>query len=223
MNKTKITFFVFVLASILDIAGIIFSIPILIYIFKPLIIFSLLFLYVFSLPKRLKWYVMALELSFFGDVLLLFTGNLFFIAGLVSFLLAHVLFIKIVISRIKTVNFLKLIISIIPFLVTFILLIFTLKNSLHKMLLPVIIYGVTISTFGIVSLLAYLNKKSKKAMLMLLGAIFFMISDSVLAINKFYFEALAFNVIIMFTYILAQYLIYRSMILNFEKVILVKN
>lgn len=212
MNKTKVTFFVFVLASILDIVGIIFSIPILIYIFKPLIIFSLLFLYVFSLPKRLKWYVMALELSFFGDVLLLFTGNLFFIAGLVSFLLAHVLFIKIVISRIKTVNFFKLIISIIPFLVTFILLIFTLKNSLHKMLLPVIIYGVTISIFGTVSLIDFLNKKSKKAMLMLFGAILFMISDSLLAINKFYNPAHILEVIVMATYVIAQYLIFKSMI-----------
>ncbi|MCF6180964.1 lysoplasmalogenase [Lutibacter sp.] len=212
MNKIKVTFFVFVLASILDIVGIIFSIPILIYIFKPLIIFSLLFLYVFSLPKRLKWYVMALELSFFGDVLLLFTGNLFFIAGLVSFLLAHILFIKIVISRIKTVNFLKLAISVIPFLVTFILLIFTLKDSLHEMLLPVIIYGVIISTFGTVSLLAYLNKKSKKSMLMLFGAIFFMISDSLLAINKFYNPAHILEVIVMATYVIAQYLIFKSMI-----------
>ena len=84
VNKIKIAFFVFVLASILDIVGIIFSIPLLIYIFKPLIIFSLLFLYVFSLPKRIKWYVIALELSFFGDVLLLFSGELFFMGGLVG-------------------------------------------------------------------------------------------------------------------------------------------
>ncbi|MFK5958565.1 MAG: lysoplasmalogenase [Lutibacter sp.] len=212
MNKTKVTFFVFVLASILDIIGIIFSMPILIYIFKPLIIFSLLFLYVFSLPKRLKWYVMALELSFFGDILLLFSGKLFFIAGLVSFLLAHILFIKIVISRIKEFNFLKLTISIIPFLVVFILLIFTLKNSLHEMLLPVIIYGVIISTFGTVSLIDFLNKKSKKAMLMLFGAIFFMISDSLLAINKFYNPAHILEVIVMATYVIAQYLIFKSMI-----------
>jgi uncharacterized membrane protein YhhN len=214
MNKTKITFFVFVLASILDIVGIIFSVPMLVYIFKPLIIFSLLFLYVFSLPKRLKWYVMALELCFFGDVLLLFTGELFFIAGLVSFLLAHILFIKIVISRIKKVNLSKVILSAIPFLVVFGFLIFTLKNSLHEMLLPVIIYGLTISTFGTVSLIDFLNKKSKMAMLMLLGAIFFMISDSLLAINKFYNPAHILEIIVMATYVTAQYLIFKSMVIT---------
>jgi len=217
MNKIKITLFVFVLASILDIIGIIFSIQILVYIFKPLIILSLLFLYVFSLPKRLKWYVMALELCFFGDVFLMFSGELFFIAGLVSFLIAHVLFIKIVISRIKEVNFLKIIFSTLPFLSVFSLLIFTLKDSLHEMLWPVIIYGLTIATFGIVSLISYLETKSNKSIWMLIGAIVFMVSDSLLAINKFQNPAHSLEVIVMATYVLAQYFIYRSMISETEK------
>lgn len=201
----------------LDIVGIIFSLPLLIYIFKPLIIFSLLFLYVFSLPKRIKWYVIALELSFFGDVLLLFSGELFFMGGLVSFLMAHFLFIKIVISRIKEFNFLKALFSAIPFLAVFGLLIFTLKDSLNEMLWPVIIYGLTIATFGAVSLLDFLNTKSKKSILMLFGAVIFMISDSLLAIDKFYHSIEIFGVLIMGTYIIAQYFIYRSMILDSEK------
>ena len=217
VNKIKIAFFVFVLAATLDIIGIIFSIPMLVYIFKPLIIFSLLFLYVFSLPKRIKWYVIALEFSFFGDVLLLFSGELFFMGGLVSFLMAHLLFIKIVISRVKKVNFLKALFSAIPFLAVFGLLIFTLKDSLHEMLWPVIIYGLTIATFGAVSLFDFLNTKSKKSFLMLLGAIVFMISDSLLAINKFYNPAHILEVFVMVTYVLAQYLIFRSMILDTEK------
>jgi len=217
MSKTKVAFFVFVLASMLDIVGIIFSIQLLVYIFKPLIIFSLLFLYVFSLPKRNKWYVIALELSFIGDVLLMFTGKLFFISGLVSFLLAHILFIKIVLSRIKKVNFSKLIISVTPFLGAFILLIFTLKDDLHEMLWPVIIYGLTISTFGVISLLDYMNTKSKESMFMFFGAITFMISDSILAINKFYNPAHILEVIVMTTYVFAQFFIFKSMILSFKE------
>lgn len=165
---------------------------------------------------------MALELCFFGDVFLMFSGELFFIAGLVSFLIAHVLFIKIVISRIKEVNFLKMISSAIAFLAVFGLLIFTLKDSLHEMLWPVIIYGLTIATFGTVSLIDFLNTKSKRSMLMLLGAIIFMISDSLLAINKFYNATHIFEVGIMATYVLAQYIIFRSMILETEKKQLLK-
>ena len=52
---------------------------------------------------------------------------------------------------------------------------------------------------------------------MLSGAIVFMISDSLLAINKFYNPAHIFDAAVMITYVLAQYLIYRSMILEIEK------
>jgi len=214
MNKIKATFFIFVLASILDIIGIIFSISILVYIFKPLIIFSLLFLYVFSLEKRLKWYVMALELCFFGDVFLLFTGNTYFIAGLISFLLAHLLFIKIVVNRIKKTSILKVIIASIPFLILFLVLIYFLKSSLNELLIPVIIYGLTISTFGAVSLLDYLQTKTIKSIWMLAGAVVFILSDSLLAINKFHSSNEIFDVLIMITYIIAQYLIFKSMIIS---------
>ncbi|MBT8317128.1 MAG: lysoplasmalogenase [Lutibacter sp.] len=216
MDKIKVTFFVFVLVSILDIIGIILEIPFLRYIFKPLIILSLLFLYTFSVQKRLKWYLFALGFSFLGDVLLMFEGELFFITGLVSFLIAHFLFIKIVLSRIQKYSVLKIIFSIIPFFIVFSLLIFTLKNSLDEMLIPVIIYGLTISTLGVVSLIDFMNNKSRKSLLMFLGAIVFMLSDSVLAIDKFYFEEHFNKIVIMFTYVLAQYLIFRSMIFGNE-------
>lgn len=214
MNKIKLTFLLFLLASIMDIIGVILKIPMLVYFFKPLIIIALLFLYVFSLPKRLKWYVIALEFSFFGDVLLMFSGKLFFMAGLLSFLMAHILFIKIVINQIQKTSILKVIIASIPFLMLFLGLMFVLRNSLNELLIPVIIYGLTISTFGIVSLINYLQKKSLKSFLMLVGAVVFISSDSLLAISKFYNSNEVFEVLIMITYIVAQYLIFRSMILN---------
>ena len=213
MDKIKVTLLVFVLVSILDIVGIIFKIPLMVYIFKPLIIFTLLFLYVFSLPKRLKWYVIALELSFFGDVLLMFNGELFFIAGLISFLLAHVLFIKIVIDRIEKIDLKTALISSIPFIIVAGLLVNTLKNSLNEMLIPVLIYGLVISAFGTVALIDYLKTKSKSALLMLVGAVIFIISDAILAINKFHPPAHSLEIGVMVTYILAQYSIFRSMIL----------
>jgi len=210
----KVAFFVFVLVSLFDIVGILFKVPDLIFIFKPFILLSLLFLYSSSVLVRNKWYVIALIFSFFGDVFLLYSGQSLFIMGLVSFLLAHFIFISIVLKRIQKTSFLKIISSVIPFLVVFILLIFGLKESLNEMLLPVIIYGLTISTFGIVSLVDFQNRKSQKSLFMLLGAMVFMISDSVLAINKFYNASHEFEIIIMFTYIIAQYLIFRSMVLE---------
>ena len=104
--------------------------------------------------------------------------------------------------------------SVIPFLTALSLLIFILKDSLHEMFWPVLIYGLTISTFGSVSLINHLETKSKKSLFMLIGAVIFMVSDSVLAINKFYEASHLFEIIVMSTYILAQYLIFRSMVLT---------
>lgn len=211
MNKIKVSFFVFALVSILDIIGILFRVPILIQIFKPFILLSLLVLYLVSVSTRNKLYIMALVFSFCGDILLMFEGELYFMIGLVSFLIAHILFIKIVIKRIQNTLLSKVIFSIIPFLIVFSLLIFNLKDSLHEMLWPVIIYGLTITTFGTASLIDYLNTKSTKSLLMLVGALIFMVSDSVLAIDKFNNSSHIYEVIVMITYVLAQYFIYRSM------------
>ncbi len=216
MNKIKVAFLVFVLVATLDIIGIIFKIQTLIYIFKPLILLSLLVLYVVSVSKINKWYILALIFSFFGDVFLIFIGEFYFIIGLVSFLIAHLIFIKIVINSIKDTSLFKIIFSIIPFLIVFSLLLFVLKDSLEEMLIPVIVYGLTISTFGAVSLINYLGYKSTKTLLMLVGSIVFIVSDSVLAINKFYYEAVIFNVVIMITYVLAQYFIYKSMVVHLK-------
>ena len=211
MDKIKVTLLVFVLVSILDITGIIFEIPILVFIFKPLILLSLLVLYVISVSKRNKWYVLALLFSFLGDVFLILKGEeLYFILGLISFLLAHILFIKIVFSWLYKSSTYKKIGASIPFLITFFGLIYLLKDSLNELLIPVIVYGFTISLFGVISLLNYLNTKTTKALFMFLGALVFIISDSILAINKFYEPAHIFEVIVMITYVLAQYFIYKS-------------
>lgn len=179
---------------------------------------ALLFLYTSSVSDTNKWYSTALIFSFFGDVFLMYSGQLPFKIGLISFFVAHILFIRIVMHRIKKVSFLSVLTAIIPFAVFLLLLIYTIKDSLGELLALVMIYGFTISIFGVVSLINYLETKSTKSIWMLIGAIVFMISDALLAINKFYLPKEFFDIFIMGTYIIAQYLIYRSMVLDSEVV-----
>ena len=175
---------------------------------------SLIALYTFSVSNRNKWYLLALIFSFLGDVFLLFEGKLFFMIGLVPFLIAHILFIKIILGWLTKSSLYNVVGAFIPFLITFSGLIYVLKDSLNELLIPVIIYGITISMFGVVSLLNLLNTKTTKALWMFFGALVFITSDSILAINKFYFSKEIFEILEMVTYIVAQYLIYRSMILK---------
>jgi uncharacterized membrane protein YhhN len=212
MGKSKIVLLVFMVVSLLDITGILFKIPILIQLFKPFILLSLMALYVVSVSERNKTYILALLFSFMGDFFLIFEGELYFIVGLVSFLIAHLFFIKIVFGRLQKSTISKILVSIFPFLTLFLFLIFFLKDTLNELLIPVIIYGFTISIFGVVAMLDYVNTKTTQSFLMFVGALIFISSDSILAINKFYNTTQIFGVLIMITYIVAQYLIYRSMV-----------
>lgn len=215
MNKRKIAFLIFILVSVVDIIGITFKIQSLILAFKPLILLSLIYLYIVTVKRRNKWYILALFFCLLGDVLLLYKGEkIYFITGLISFLTAHILFIKIVLGRIKKVSLKKVINTFIPFFIIVGLLFLVIRNSLGEMQFPVLFYGLIISLFVTVSLIANEQRRSRKSINMLAGAIVFMISDSILAINKFYYSAAIFEILVMSTYILAQYLIYRSMILR---------
>ncbi|WP_242178782.1 lysoplasmalogenase [Polaribacter marinus] len=180
---------------------------------KPFLMISLVLVYLGATKKANFWYVSAVFFSFWGDVFLLFKEQ-FFIHGLASFLFAHVLYIKISAEFLKKINLQKAAFISVPFVIFLVGLIFLIKDSLGEMLFPVIIYGITISSFGAVTLLNYLQKKTTENLWLFLGAIIFMASDNLIAINKFYEPKEFYGITIMLTYIIAQYLICKAMIVK---------
>ncbi len=211
MKTTKITKglrLLFFTVSSLNIVCIILNNSILEMIFKPMITLSLIALYYFTVNKKNKWYVVALFFSFLGDVLLMDKNNLF-LYGISAFLITQLLYIKIIISTLKESSFVQKIMAFIPFIIFFFLLLMLLKDNLNQFLIPVIIYGMTISFFGGISLLNYLTTKTKITQLLLLGAILFISSDSMIALHKFNEPKSFYPTTIMIAYILAQYLIYN--------------
>jgi uncharacterized membrane protein YhhN len=98
--------------------------------------------------------------SFWDDVLLLFKDQ-FFLFVLASFLLVHILYIQIVAEFIKKISLQKVFAVCLPFVVFLFSFLYLLKDNLGKMTIPVIIYGVVISSLGAISLLNYIQEKSK--------------------------------------------------------------
>ncbi len=181
------------------------------YIAKPAIVFSLIFLFIktsselTSVIRNLT--IAALLFSVLGDILLMFVDRSphFFTIGLVAFLLAHIMYI---LTFLKHRGKRK---SIIGFVILLLIyasgLFYLLKDGLGEMLIPVVVYMIII--LGMATS-AYLRKNMVNSVsynLVFIGAIFFMISDSILALNKFYQPLPLSNVSIMVTYALAQYLI----------------
>jgi len=217
MKKVTIFKNIFFLISIIHIISIIVNNEGVRVFTKPLMLFLLVLFYISSVEVVNKAFLIALSFSLLGDVFLISNSEMNFMFGLASFLTAHILYIIVVFKQLKESVLRDKIKAATPFVFVLFGLIYLLINNLGEMLIPVIVYGLVISIFGTVSLLNYLIEKSKKSLLLFIGSLFFILSDSILAINKFHEPKLFYPVLIMTTYIVAQYLICRFMIVKKEE------
>lgn len=158
--------------------------------------------------------VVALLFSLGGDVLLLFTNhnNNFFIFGLISFLIAHIAYIVLFSKqRNQKLAVWKPFTTILIYAIGFFLL---LKNSLADMLLPVAVYMLVITLMAVFAFTRKGNVLKSSFIWVFSGALFFMLSDSLIALNKFYTQIPNSAIWIMSTYALAQFLIVMGVLKN---------
>ncbi|TXE10578.1 lysoplasmalogenase [Gelidibacter salicanalis] len=206
--------FAFIFSCLLSaelICGSIASLATFHYITKPSLLISLL-IYFYTQSKSLNTTtrlitLLALGCSLLGDVFLMFDDRfaIYFILGLLSFLLAHV-FYSIVFLKNRNVNRNAFGLSLILLLYA-LGFFYLLKNSLGHLLIPVIIYMIVILAMVITSYLRSGKLSQLSFILVFIGALLFAISDSILALNKFYMPIHFSALFIMLTYGLAQYLI----------------
>ena len=78
------------------------------------------------------------------------------------------------------------------------------------MKIPVLIYAIIISLMAIMATNRYGRTNRVSFIMVLMGAIFFLASDTALAINKFSSPYAYSGIVIMATYMLAQYYITRG-------------
>ncbi len=178
------------------------------YLTKPFILISLIFFfwkYATHLDAKTRQYTfMALTLSLLGDILLMFAdvSAHFFMGGLVSFLLAHLMYVFTFLKRKNNSN--NTVFVVVALVLYAAGLFYFLKEGLGDLLIPVIIYMIVILSMVITAFLRKGNVPKSSFVLVFLGALFFITSDSLLALNKFY-KPLAFSGIsIILTYSIAQ-------------------
>ncbi|CAC9974465.1 lysoplasmalogenase [Flavobacterium panici] len=165
----------------------------------------------------------ALVFSWIGDVILLFAdiAEIYFILGLVSFLISHIIYCVLFNRQIKEKMKRDTIIFIFGSLVIACYLIGMLSvllPALGDLKIPVIVYASVISVMLLFAYNGLLIWKKPANQYVFFGALFFVISDSILAINKFHFPIQKSSFIIMLTYLVAQYLIVKGILkLNSKK------
>jgi uncharacterized membrane protein YhhN len=190
---------------------------------KPLLMPLLAMYFISSLKQdqlKLNWNLLVLAGLFFswsGDIFLMFADlkPVFFLAGLSAFLITHIFysisFLKIGRGRIILWNFATTA-SAASIIIAGIILMAILWPKLGEMRIPVLVYSCCISTMAVLSLWVKLKFKCYFSSLMLSGALLFMVSDSLIAINKFHNTFPLSGLWIILTYGLAQIFIVSGFI-----------
>jgi uncharacterized membrane protein YhhN len=180
---------------------------------KPLLVAALMYWFYINtaLKNRFAQKVFAaLIWSWMGDVLLMMVpvNANFFLFGLGAFLIAQLAYASAFYedARLKGDRPVWLMPFAIAFFTTYCMLLFGyMAPKLGGLKIPVLLYAIVISIMAIMAWTRYGTAKGRSYWLVALGAGLFVISDSVLAINKFSNPIPNAGIIIMLTYILAQY------------------
>jgi uncharacterized membrane protein YhhN len=171
--------------------------------------------------------VAAFCFSWIGDVALMFVfkNENFFLVGLVGFLITHILytiaFINVTDRKAEALLPTRFWVMI-PLLIYMVLLLGMLvpaisgdeKNS--AFLIPVVVYSTAIATMVVFSINRFGRVNDKSFALVLMGAMLFMFSDSIIAVNKFLHPFNTSGIFIMILYITGQYLIAKGCLAQFN-------
>lgn len=211
-------FILFVVIAFVQLLAILFELENLRFITKPILMPCLaLAVYGNSIAGKQRALILtALFFSFLGDSFLLFDykNPLFFIFGLVSFLITHILYI---IYFIGIKPFRPSVLKTQPWIILLVLaygfgLVYFLYPSLGDLKIPVIVYALIICTMLLCSIHIYKRVNVRGGRYFIAGALLFVISDSLLAIHKFYAAFQYGSFLIMLTYCAAQYFIAKGFV-----------
>lgn len=166
----------------------------------------------------------AIVFSWIGDISLMFQGKneLYFMVGLGAFLIAHICYVMAYSQHIEKkegagLHGIQKFRFSLPIVLAGTGLITILYAHLGVFKIPVAVYAIVLMVMTLQALFRYGYTNTVSFWFVFVGAILFMISDSMIAVNKFLVPFELAGLAIMSTYILAQFLIVKGLMSHFEK------
>lgn len=182
----------------------------LVYLFKPLtIVFLISIVWLYGAERKgfYRWAILGgLIFSLVGDVLLIEPQR--FVYGLAAFLVAHLFYIAAFLLASGKEKFHPLSIS--SYLVGLLIYRLISDGVPESLRVAVMVYAAAISTMLGAAFNFYLTRKNAASFFAFSGAAVFVLSDALLAFNKFNGEFALAKLLILSTYFFAQWLIARS-------------
>ncbi len=215
-KKGLLWLYLFLIATLADIAFLLENNNAFRFYSKPLILASLIaYFYQISKPAAhtllAKAVLSALIFSWIGDILLLWEE--YFLFGLGSFLIAQICYIvafKVAQKDPETLlnqNFIKSFFVNLPIYFVAAFLFYLINPNLGGFKIPVIAYTIAITSMITTARERYGKSNLASFWQVFIGASLFFISDSIIAINRFYISFPEAGILIMGTYAIGQLLI----------------
>lgn len=224
--KKILLHFLFVIIVVGDLIGEYLRLPAIDHIFKPLImiwISSYFLLFSQGIDKGvIRLALIAFFASWVGDLFMMFSEEfLFFVLGIASFLAAQVVYVFLFLRTInlsgKKPFLRKKPVWVIMYIAYGIIIYTLLFPHLEGVLkLAVFIYILAIMSMSSMALNRFGNGHPVSFTLVFVGSLIFILSDSMIAINRFLVAIPYEGLLIMITYISAQYLIMRGLLKQYE-------
>lgn len=178
---------------------------------KPLILFALIGFYAAAARTVSTTVVIALLLSWIGDILLMFRGIKAFVAGGISFGLGHIFFIisytrDIVFSRVPVIVIAT---TLLVFTAAVVFVFSKLTKHLPKGLaVPMFLYLIVNGFMNSFAIFRCVSAPTLGTALTVIGALLFFISDSALFMVRFHKRSLMkSHFVVMLTYSIGEFLI----------------
>ena len=186
---------------------------------KPFLVPLILCWYLFSVQAPSWLLIAALFTSWLGDVLLMPSGTKFFLSGGIAFAVSHVFFILVYSGNVDFAAVKPLIV--IPAALVYAALIAWTFYMLRRYLDPFMKFGMPFyllinAAMNLFALMQLISRPCLGSAIAYVGAILFLISDVVLFLSRYHENKNLVpkrHFVIMFTYILAEFLITQGMLL----------
>jgi len=217
MKKTFLL--IFICVALLELVGVVLDDASIKMFAKPFLVLSLISYYQYSMEKPSLTFTAALFFCWVGDVMLMFQekSSIFFMLGLAGFLIGHLFFI-LAYRKARTDESDDSLLGTqkarfaFPIILAGSGLVVTLYPSLGDMKIPVLLYALVITIMTLNASFRYGRTSKRSYWLVFIGAFLFMVSDTILALNKFQAPFPHAELYIMSTYMLAQFAIVEGIV-----------
>ena len=161
----------------------------------------------FNRSSYAQWIAVGLVFSFLGDVLLIWPGQ-YFLPGLAAFLLTHTAYLIAFTRDCRFPARLSVWLAYLFVAAAFYLVLFpTLPRGLR---MPVLIYSALLATMAGQAMGSFFELKTPFSLRAAAGALLFLLSDLLLAFDRFHRPLLYSTILILTPYYLGQWLIASS-------------